>query len=65
MKSHLAGFAFLGGLGFVAVGLCCSVEGEELRGASLVLEALLTSLCTVLVSSVHSLPPQAQLAARL
>lgn len=33
---------------FVAVGLCCSVEEEELRKASLVLEACLTPLCTVL-----------------
>ena len=42
---------------FVTVGLCCSTEGGELKKASLVLEACLTPLCTVLVSAVHGLLP--------
>lgn len=42
---------------FVAVGLCCCTEGEELKKASLVLEACLTHLCTMLVSAVHGFLP--------
>jgi len=42
---------------FVAIELCCSTEGEELKKASLVLEACLTPLCTVLASAGHGLLP--------
>lgn len=68
MKSQLADFPWellWEAVEFVAVGLCCSVEGEELRKASLVLEACLTPLCPVLVSSVHSLLPQTHPTAKL
>lgn len=34
-------------MGFVAVGLCLSAEGEELEKVSLVLEACLTPLCAM------------------
>lgn len=68
VKSLLADFAWehrQEAVEFVAVGLCCSVEGEELRKASLVLEACLPPLCTVPVSSVHSLLPQTHPTAKL
>lgn len=44
-------------MGFVAIGLCRFTEEEELEEASLVLEACLTPLCSVLVSAVLSLHP--------
>lgn len=68
MRSQLADFAWelcREAVEFVALGLCCSVVGEELRKASLVLETCLTPLCPVLVSSVQSLLPQTHPTAKL